>query len=81
MAEKEIKVLNVRDLTNDMIEVYNLVRNHKITSRDANDIANVSGKILNAAKSELAYWQWLKEKRRIPFFECNDEHENKGCND
>lgn len=69
---KQIKITNIRELTQDLTEVYNLVRNKQITSRDANDIANVSGKILNAAKAELSYWQWLKEKKRIPFFDCGE---------
>lgn len=69
---KQIKITNIRELTQDLTEVYNLVRNKQITSRDANDIANVSGKILNSAKAELAYYQWRKEKKSIPFFECGE---------
>ena len=69
-------VSNIRTLTEDLINVYNQVRNKEITSRDANDVANVAGKILNAAKAELGYLQWLKEKKRIPFFEPETNEQN-----
>lgn len=65
------KVTNIRELTEDLTNVYHLVRTKQMTSRDANDIANVAGKIMNAAKSELAYRMWLKERVKIPFFECD----------
>lgn len=69
-------ISNIRDLTNDLVDVYNKVRAKELTSRDANDIANVAGKILNAAKGELSYRQWLKERVRIPFFECAEQSED-----
>lgn len=71
MSEK--KITNIRELTDDLTNVYHLVRTQQMTSRDANDLANVAGKILNAAKSELQYRQWRKERVRIPFFECDIE--------
>lgn len=71
MSSNKKKITNIRELTEDLTTVYNLVRTRRMTSRDANDIANVAGKILKAANSELAYRQFLKERVRIPFFECN----------
>ena len=74
METKKIK--NVRELTEDLTNVYHLVRTQQMTSRDANDLANVAGKILNAAKSELQYRQWRKERVKIPFFECDVQPED-----
>lgn len=74
---EKICVRNIRELTEDLANVYNKVRNKELTSRDANDAANVAGKIMNSVKVELSYRQWLKERVRIPFIDSDISIDNK----
>ena len=58
---KEIK--NIRELTADS------GRERKIEIKEASEIANIAGKIINGAKAEMMYRIARKEKPSIPFFD------------
>ena len=57
-------------LRNDMLDVYNQLREGLIGLRQAREVANMSGKILSSAKAQLEYNQVVgKPDATIPFFE------------
>ena len=65
---KEIK--NIRELTADLGRVYAELRAREIEIKEASEIANIAGKIINGAKAEMMYRIARKEKPSIPFFRC-----------
>lgn len=64
-----INVATNKDLRNDLMQVYNDLRNGAINKGTAKEIANVAGKILSSAKSQLDYNKWVKNEGKIDFFE------------
>lgn len=62
---KEIK--NIRELTADLGRVYAELRAREIETKEASEIANIAGKIINGAKAEMMYRIARKEKPSIPF--------------
>lgn len=66
---KEIKVTNIRELTNDLLNVYNAVRNKEMTQSDAIAISKISSRIVSAANSEKAYYNYLGERVEVPFLD------------
>ena len=61
---KEIK--NIRELTADLG-----LRAREIEIKEASEIANIAGKIINGAKAEMIYRIARKEKPSIPFFDAD----------
>ena len=57
---KEIK--NIRELTADLGRVYAELRAREIEIKEASEIANIAGKIINGAKAEMMYRIARKEK-------------------
>jgi len=66
---KEIK--NIRELTADLGRVYAELRAREIEIKEASEIANIAGKIINGAKAEMMYRIARKEKPSIPFFDAD----------
>ena len=66
---KEIK--NIRELTADLGRVYAELRAREIEIKEASEIANIAGKIINGAKAEMMYRIARKEKPSIPFFDVS----------
>jgi len=64
-----VKVSNVVGLRDDLLLVYNDMRNGNLGLDEAKQAANVSGKIMASAKSEMEYNKMIQSKNRIPFFE------------
>lgn len=65
----KINVITNNELRNDLMKVYNELRNGDINKGTAKEIANVAGKILSSAKTQLDYNKWVKNESRIDFFE------------
>lgn len=63
------------DLTADLLEKYELLKDGKLDLKQAKQISNLSGKIIHAAKSQLLYNIFMERRQRIPFFE--DETDKK----
>lgn len=57
------------DLTADLMAKYDLLKDGKLDLKQAKQIANLSGKIINSAKSQLLYNIFMERKQTIPFFE------------
>ena len=66
---KEIK--NIRELTADLGRVYAELRAREIETKEASEIANIAGKIINGAKAKMMYRIARKEKPSIPFFDAD----------
>lgn len=67
MAQK--KIINIQDLRDSLLEVYDKIRNGKIGIREAKENANVAGKIISTAKLQLEYNAYMKTQSPIPFLE------------
>ena len=63
------EINNVKDLRDDLVTIYQSLRNGKIGLREAKESNNTAGKILNAAKLELEYNTFTKSKKKIAFLE------------
>ena len=61
--------MNVVDLRNDLILVYEKLRNGEIGMDEAKQAANVSGKIMSTAKTQLEYNKMCGKKSEISFME------------
>lgn len=66
---KNVSVVTNNDLRTDLVNVYNELRNGSINKGTAKEIANVAGKILSSAKTQLDYNKWVKNESKIDFFE------------
>lgn len=62
---------NIRELTADLGRVYAELRERKIEIKEASEIANIAGKLINGAKAEMMYRIARKEKPSIPFFDAD----------
>lgn len=69
MEEIKINVVTNNELRADLMNVYNELRNGEINKGTAKEIANVAGKILSSAKTQLDYNKWVKNESKIDFFE------------
>lgn len=67
--ENQINVVTNNELRADLMKVYNELRNGEINKGTAKEIANVAGKILSSAKTQLDYNKWVKNESKIDFFE------------
>lgn len=61
---------NNSDLRADLIKVYDQLRNGDIAQSKAKELANVAGKIIASSKSQLEYNKWIKNGKKIDFYEC-----------
>lgn len=64
----------ITDIRNDLITVFNKLRDGEMEAKDAFEINNTAGKIISSAKVQLAYAALRGEKPEIPFLvESNEE--------
>jgi hypothetical protein len=63
------KIVNIQDLRDSLLEVYDKIRTGKIGIREAKENANVAGKIISTAKLQLEYNAYMKTQSRISFLE------------
>lgn len=58
---------NATDLRNELIEVFKGLRNGEVEIKDAVELNNTAGKIINSAKVQLAYHALRGERPEIEF--------------
>lgn len=58
---------SVTEIRNELIEVFQGLRNGSMDSKDAVEINNTAGKIISSAKVQLAYHALRGECPEIPF--------------
>ena len=57
----------ITDIRNDLIAVFNGLRDGSMEAKDAVEINNTAGKIISSAKVQLAYAALRGEQPDIPF--------------
>ncbi len=61
--------MNVVDLRDDLIKVYNKLRKNEIGVSEAKQAANVAGKIMSTAKAQIEYNKAVGNTGQIKFME------------
>lgn len=62
-------VKNIVQLRDDLLRVYEGLRNHKLSTEEVKQAANVSGKVFSSAKIQIEYNKMIGSKDKIPFLE------------
>lgn len=57
------------DLRNELAEVFDQLKSGQIKPKEAGELANVAGKMINSAKVQLEYHALRKTTPKIPFLE------------
>lgn len=60
---------NIKELRNDLIENFELLKNKQIDLKQAAEMANHAGKIINSVSVELKYQNQHGTKKKIEFLE------------
>jgi hypothetical protein len=60
----------ITDIRDNLIEVFNGLRDGSIDIKDAVEINNTAGKIINSAKVQIAYSALRGEAPNIPFLQA-----------
>lgn len=68
---------NIKDLRTELIDLFDMLKEGKIKTRDAKEIINCSGKIILSAKTELDYNKYIGKKLEIDFLEVDNAVEEK----
>lgn len=63
--------MNVTDLREQLIEIFNKLKKKQIGVNEAKELANVSGKIISSAKTQLEYNKYCGSKDEIHFLKGN----------
>ena len=58
---------NVEELRTQLAEVFTGLQNGTIKHKDASELANLAGKMINSAKVQVEYYALRKEAPVIPF--------------
>lgn len=61
--------MKVTDLRNDLLKVYEGLRNGEVGLNEAKQASNVAGKILSSAKVQIEYNKLVQSKSKIEFLE------------
>jgi hypothetical protein len=69
MAEKEIVINNIKDLTEDLARNYSKLVKGQLAEKRAKEISNMAGKLINSSKAQLDYNSYMKHKRTITFLD------------
>ncbi len=59
--------ITITDIRNDLINVFNGLKDGTMDAKDAFEINNTAGKIISSAKVQLAYAALRNERPEIPF--------------
>lgn len=58
---------NLKELREELSEVFARLKGGSLDAKDAKELNNSAGKIINSAKVELEYYNLRKETPNIPF--------------
>jgi hypothetical protein len=64
---------SVNQLRNELSEIFDDLRSGVIKTKEAGELANVAGKMINSAKVQLEYYALRKEAPTLKFL--NDDNE------
>jgi hypothetical protein len=72
--KKKAKISNVNDLRNNLSDVFEALRNGDIAHKEAKEISNLAGKMINSAKVQLDYHGLRKDEDfKIDFLHSEDK--------
>ena len=72
--KKKANISNVNDLRNNLSDVFEALRNGDIAHKEAKDISNLAGKMINSAKVQLDYHGLRKDEDfKIDFLHSEDK--------
>lgn len=60
---------NVTELRNQLSQVFTDLRAGDIKHKEAGELANIAGKMINSAKVQLEYYALSKQTPEIPFLD------------
>ena len=63
---------NANELRNQLSAVFDQLAKGALSAKDASELANIAGKMINSAKVQLEYNQATGEHKRIAFLESDD---------
>lgn len=69
MEKTEIK--NIKDLTEHLVDHYEMLSDGKLTEKRAKEISNMAGKIIGSVKVNLEYNKYMKLKRKVAFLDVH----------
>jgi len=58
---------NVRELRSELSAIFDQLKNGEIQAKDAAELANLAGKMINSAKVQVEYYSLRKETPNINF--------------
>lgn len=61
---------NVSELRDQLSQVFAELRSGAIKAKDAAELANIAGKLINSAKVQIEYHSLRKDKPNIPFLDA-----------
>ena len=61
--------MNVKELRNELVQLFNELKEDKVDIKKAKEMTNTAGKILSSAKLELMYNQTTNQNKTIEFLE------------
>ncbi len=64
---------NVEELRDQLAQVFTMVKNKQFEAKEASALANISGKMLSAAKLEMAHAVSRKEQPNIEFLKSSSK--------
>jgi len=71
---KKAKISNVNDLRNNLSDVFEALRKGDIAHKEAKEISNLAGKMINSAKVQLDYHGLRKDEDfKIDFLHSEDK--------
>jgi hypothetical protein len=71
---KKAKISNVNDLRNNLSDVFEALRSGDIAHKEAKEISNLAGKMINSAKVQLDYHSLRKDEDfKIDFLHSEDK--------
>lgn len=68
---------NMIDLRTELAQVFDELRSGSIKPKEAAEMNNTAGKIINSVKVELDYYALRKEKPSIPFLSVDTDSQSK----
>ena len=68
-----MKIENVVDLRNALIEKFNSIEDGTIKPKDATILTHIAGHIISTAKVELKYNEYIGEKKTISFLQTPEQ--------
>ena len=61
---------NVSELRDNLSQVFAELRSGAIKAKDASELANIAGKLINSAKVQIEYYALRKDKPSITFLDA-----------